>query len=30
MSEILSDSSKFKKLDIKPGKEVNSLLQLEE
>ena len=27
MNEMLSDSSKFKKLDIKPGKEINSLLQ---
>ena len=30
MNEILSDSSKFKKLDIKSGKEINSLLQLED
>ena len=27
---MLSDSSKFKKLDIKPGKEINSLLQKED
>ena len=27
MNEMLSDSSKFKKLDINPGKEINSLLQ---
>ena len=30
MDEMLSDSSKFKKLDIKPGKEINSLLQQED
>ena len=30
MNEILSDSSKFMKLDIKPRKEINSLLQQEE
>ena len=30
MNEMLSDSSKFKKLDIKPGKEINSLLQQED
>ena len=29
MNEILSDSSKFKNNDIKPGKEINSLLQQE-
>ena len=29
MAEILSDSSKFKKLNTKPGKEINSLLQQE-
>ena len=29
-NEMLSDSSKFKKLDIKPGKEINSLLQKED
>ena len=27
---MLSDSSKFKKFDIKPGKEINSLLQQED
>ena len=27
---MLSDSRKFKKLDIKPGKEINSLLQQED
>ena len=30
MNEMLSDSSKFKKLDIKPGKGINSLLQQED
>ena len=30
MNEMLSDSSKFKKLDIKPGKAINSLLQQED
>ena len=30
MNEMLSDSSKFKKLDIRPGKEINSLLQQED
>ena len=29
MSEMLSDFSKFKKLVIKPGKDINSLLQHE-
>ena len=29
MNKMLSDSSKFKKLDIKPGKEINFLLQRE-
>ena len=29
MNKMLSDSSKFNKLDIKPGKEINSLLQQE-
>ena len=27
MNKMLSDSSKFKKLDTKHGKEINSLLQ---
>ena len=30
MNKMLSDSSKFKKLDIKPGKEINFLLQRED
>ena len=30
MNKMLFDSSKFKKLDIKPGKEINSLLQRED
>ena len=30
MNEMLSDSSKFRKLDIKPGKEINSLFQQED
>ena len=30
MNEMLSDSSKFKKLDIKPTKEINGLLQQED
>ena len=30
MNKMLSDSSKFKKLDITPGKEINSLLQQED
>ena len=30
MNEMLSDSSKFKKLDIKPRNEINSLLQQED
>ena len=30
MNEMLCDSSKFKKLDIKPGKEINSFLQQED
>ena len=30
MNKMFSDCSKFKKLDIKPGKEVNSLLQQED
>ena len=29
MNEMLSDSTEFKKLDVKPGKEINSLLQQE-
>ena len=29
MNEMLSDSNKFKKIDIKPGKQINSLLQQE-
>ena len=29
LNEMLSDSSKFKKLNIKPGKEINFLLQQE-
>ena len=27
MNEMLSDSSKFKKLDIKTGKQINSFLR---
>ena len=30
MSEMLSDSSEFKKLDMKSGKGINSLLQQED
>ena len=30
LNELLSDSSKFKKLNIKPGKEINFLLQQED
>ena len=30
MNDMLSDCSKFKKLDIKPGKDINSLLQQED
>ena len=30
LNEILSDSSKFKKLNIKPGKQINFLLQQED
>ena len=30
LNEMLSDSSKFKKLNIKPGKEINFLLQQED
>ena len=30
MNEMLSDSSKFRKLDLKPGKEINSLFQQED
>ena len=29
LNEMLSDSSKFKKLNIKPGKQINCLLQQE-
>ena len=29
LNEMLSDSSKFKKLNVKPGKEINFLLQQE-
>ena len=29
LNEMLSDSSRFNKLDIKPGKEMDSLLQQE-
>ena len=30
MNKMLSDPSKFKKLDMKPGKEINFLLQRED
>ena len=30
LNEMLSDSSKFKKLNIKPGKQINFLLQQED
>ena len=30
LNEMLSDSSKFKKLNVKPGKEINFLLQQED
>ena len=30
LNEMLSDSRKFKKLNIKPGKEINFLLQQED
>ena len=30
LNKMLSDSSKFKKLNVKPGKEINFLLQQED